>query len=192
MIEREYWPAIGLAAALAAAFWAGRRDFSKPNLAMFWDDMAVSPAYASQSVNPVFPNGQTEQTPPPGTIARGAKPFAFAPTDADRERAGRELKNPFPPTPANLERGRYVFLNFCTECHGRQGLGDGPVASLYPELAFPAASAPIYQMPDGELFHIITYGNNNMPSAASQLSPQDRWKVIDYLRVLQRRQMASP
>lgn len=35
------------------------------------------------------------------------------------------------------------------------------------------------------MFHILTYGQNNMPSYASQLSRQDRWNVIAYLRTLQ-------
>jgi len=181
--------ALVFAAALAALLWAGRRDYRKPNWRVFWDDMAYSPAYASQSSNPVFRDGRTEQLPPDGAIARGGQTLAYGPGDEERDRAGRELKNPFAATPENLARGRFVYQNYCAHCHGLQGLGDGPVAQLHPEMGFPAASEPIYQMPDGTLFHIITYGNNNMPAHASQLSAEDRWKVIDYLRVLQRRQI---
>ncbi len=182
---------VGAALFLAGGLWAARRDFARPNLAVFWDDMADSPAYASQSANRVFANGRTEQNPPPGTLARGARPLHFGPGDSERDRAGARLKNPFGPAPENLARGRFVFENYCAQCHGREGLGDGPVSQLHPELGFPAASEPIYQMPDGALFHVITFGNNNMPSHASQLSAEDRWKVIDYLRVLQRRQISA-
>jgi hypothetical protein len=43
------------------------------------------------------------------------------------------------------------------------------------------------QMKDGELFHIITFGQRNMPSLESQLSREDRWKVILHLRSLQQK-----
>ena len=38
------------------------------------------------------------------------------------------------------------------------------------------------KMKDGQLFHILTYGQNNMPSYASQLSRDDRWNVVLYVR----------
>jgi mono/diheme cytochrome c family protein len=38
---------------------------------------------------------------------------------------------------------------------------------------------------DGQMFHILTYGQNNMPSYAAQIDRQDRWKVIAYVRTLQ-------
>jgi mono/diheme cytochrome c family protein len=41
------------------------------------------------------------------------------------------------------------------------------------------------QMKDGQMFHILTYGQNNMPSYASQVSPEDRWSVITYVRSMQ-------
>jgi mono/diheme cytochrome c family protein len=40
-------------------------------------------------------------------------------------------------------------------------------------------------MKDGQIFHILTYGQNNMPSYAGQISRDDRWKVIAYVRSLQ-------
>jgi hypothetical protein len=40
-------------------------------------------------------------------------------------------------------------------------------------------------MKDGQLFHILTYGQGNMPSYAAQLSQDDRWRVIVHVRSLQ-------
>ena len=40
-------------------------------------------------------------------------------------------------------------------------------------------------MKDGQLFHILTYGQNNMASYAGQISRDDRWNVIAYVRSLQ-------
>src|ERR1019366_184523 len=47
-----------------------------------------------------------------------------------------------------------------------------------------------YDLPDGALFHIITFGRNLMPAHGSQVAVDDRWKVIHYLRDLQRQEIA--
>ncbi len=46
-------------------------------------------------------------------------------------------------------------------------------------------------MTDGELFNTITFGKNNMPAYAAQVSITDRWAVIAYIRALERSQLAS-
>jgi mono/diheme cytochrome c family protein len=40
-------------------------------------------------------------------------------------------------------------------------------------------------MKDGQMFHVLTYGQGNMPSFSAQLSQTDRWSVILYVRALQ-------
>jgi mono/diheme cytochrome c family protein len=39
---------------------------------------------------------------------------------------------------------------------------------------------------DGRIYHVIVEGQNVMPSYRSQLTRQERWAVVNYLRVLQR------
>ena len=39
---------------------------------------------------------------------------------------------------------------------------------------------------DGKIYHTITYGVNAMGSYASQLSPEERWKVVQYVHQLQK------
>lgn len=146
--------------------------------------MQYSPAYRSQTANSVLPNGMTAQPPVAGTVPRGFEPFHYGPDPMEAERAGRDLKNPFNATPENLARGQYIFANYCQVCHGATGGGDGPLVPKYP-------NPPSYQtekskaLPDGNMFHVITMGRNNMPSHAAQVSPEDRWKVILYMRKLQ-------
>lgn len=146
--------------------------------------MEYSPAYHSQSPNPALPNGMTEQISVPGTIPRGFQPFHYGPSPEEAIRAGNELKNPFSPTPENLARGQHVFANFCAVCHGMTGTGDGPIIPKYP-------NPPSYQteqskaLLDGTMFHAITLGRKNMPSHAAQVSADDRWRVILYIRKLQ-------
>jgi mono/diheme cytochrome c family protein len=40
-------------------------------------------------------------------------------------------------------------------------------------------------MKDGQIFHVLNFGQGNMSSYASQISREDRWKVILYVRSLQ-------
>jgi len=146
--------------------------------------MQYSPAYLSQTSNPVLPNGMTMQPAVAGTIPRGFHPFHYGSGQQEADRAGRELKNPFKPTTDNLARGEKVFNNTCAICHGQTGAGDGPIIPKYP-------NPPSYltdksrNLPDGTMFHVITMGRNNMPSHAAQVSYDDRWKVILHIRKLQ-------
>jgi mono/diheme cytochrome c family protein len=42
------------------------------------------------------------------------------------------------------------------------------------------------------IYHIITNGQNAMPSYEAQVSREERWAIINYLRVLQRAKNANP
>jgi mono/diheme cytochrome c family protein len=124
--------------------------------------------------------------PVAGTIPRGYQPFHYGPAPEEAIRAGVELRNPFQPTEENLARGQQVFNNYCAVCHGATGGGDGPLIPKYPNP--PAyATDKSKALPDGNMFHVITVGRNNMPSHAAQVSVDDRWKVILYIRKLQGR-----
>ncbi len=182
-------PGLLVAAAVAVLLIATRRDLNEPHIRLF-SDMVRTPAYVSQGENPIFRNGETQQVPPPGTLSRDAQPLHYGNTPEERERAGKELKNPFPPSFEVTARGKQAFERYCSHCHGFKGLGDGAVAKAFPQFSFPVASKSTYDLPDGTLFHIITYGRNLMPSHASQLPQDDRWKIIHYLRDLQRDEIA--
>ena len=168
-----------------AANWALRWDPSQPN-SEFLPEMVRTPRYNTFAPNPNFADGKTLQTPDPGTIPRGFLPLHYSAGPADALRAGEDLRNPYALSDAVVQqRGAAVFSNFCRVCHGNEGRGDGPVALR----GFPAPPSLFAEhavkMKDGQLFHVITYGQANMPSYAGQLSRDDRWKVIAYIRSLQ-------
>jgi mono/diheme cytochrome c family protein len=161
------------------------RDRSQPNFE-FLPNMAHSPAYDSLSANPNFSDGMTLRLPEPGTIARGRLPLHYEPTPQDAIRAGDELHNPFASNDTQArKRGAFIFANYCQMCHGPEGKGDGVV----PQRGIPPAASlqadRTVQLKDGQLFHILTYGQGNMSSHAVQLSRDDRWKVILHIRSLQ-------
>lgn len=163
-----------------------RPDARRPNFE-FFPDMAHSPAFAAFSANPVFTDGKTLRSPVPGTIARGHMPLHFTATPEDAARAGEELHNPFnDKTPGALERGRFIFFNFCTPCHGTSARGDGPVTQRGVPAPPSFYADHARGLKDGQIFHILTTGQGNMKPYAAQLSREDRWKVILYIRSLQK------
>jgi mono/diheme cytochrome c family protein len=177
-----------LGAALIACIlliYQGRRDLSQPNV-QYMPDMAISLAYESFAPNPIFPDGKTLQRPPAGTVARGQLPLRYEAGKAEAERAGRELRSPldlFDPDIQRLGAGR--FGTFCQPCHGAGGKGDGPIAQrgFPPPPSLLAAQAR--DIVDGRMFHILTFGQGNMPGHASQISRVDRWRIIAHVRKLQ-------
>ncbi len=150
----------------------------------YFPDMAYSRAYETYTENPVFKDGKTLQTPVEGTIPRGFVPFPYEKTDEDMVRAGKELVNPFDYSPENLERGKVVFQKYCLQCHGEKGDGKG---HLYTSGRFPYPPASLIaekmrKKPDGEIYHQVTLGWGIMGAQGPLLRPQDRWKVILYIR----------
>jgi len=179
--QKLAWCAIVLLPVVVlGGLWAARRDLTKPNR-ILPTQMAVSPAYRSQSANPVFASQITLQLPAEGTLARGGHLFPYAKTDADRRRAGKELANPFRPTPETLQRGKNLYETYCLVCHGASGAGDGPVIPKFPNPPN-FHSQQSKALKDGEMFHTITLGRRKMASYASQVSWDDRWKIILYIR----------
>lgn len=165
--------------------WWASPDQSKPNYE-FLPQMAHAPRYNAFAANPNFADGQTLQPPVPGTIARGELPLHYAPTAADAARAGEKLVSPVLLTNVRARaRGEQVFRSFCTPCHGADASGMSPVTQrgVPPPPSLLATHA--VGMKDGQLFHILTYGQNNMAAYAGQVSREDRWNVIAYVRSLQ-------
>jgi mono/diheme cytochrome c family protein len=148
-------------------------------------------AYEADQPNSNFKNGITAQKPPAGTIPVGFTPFDYPNTKDGYEKAGAEVKSPLPQTPENFAEGKVLFEHFCSPCHGLSGQGNGLVV----QHGFPAP--PSYSkgqssrggnmkdLTDGKIYHTITYGVNAMGSYASQLAPEERWKVIMYVHHLQ-------
>lgn len=162
-----------------------RRDPARPNYE-YLPEMVHSVSFESFSANPNFADGKTLQTPPEGTIPRGHPPLDYEATEEDALRAGVELTNPIDPEDSEAtSRGRHVFQTFCVPCHGAGGKGDGPVSMR----GFPPPPSLLVQktveMPDGRMFHVVTFGQKNMPGYSVQISQDDRWKAIRYVRVLQ-------
>lgn len=130
-------------------------------------------------------NGTSLLEPPEGTVPRGYTPYHCQDTSA--EEAETKMQNPLVFNRANVQRGKQVFNTYCYVCHGYQGNSDGPVVPPYP-IPKSLHSEDMRRWKDGHLFHVITCGQGIMRSYRSQISAEDRWAVIHYVRVLQRSQ----
>lgn len=149
-------------------------------------DMKYSPAYSAFEENPVTKDGKTSQMPVKGTIPRGVTPYPYdAQTPENLQQAALTLKNPFPKSDEVMARGKHLYATYCTVCHGETGDGQGPITKTgkYPP---PPGFATDYmcKLSEGHIYHVVTKGNlgNLMPSYASQILPDDRWKLIRYIQ----------
>jgi mono/diheme cytochrome c family protein len=99
-----------------------------------------------------------------------------------------------------MERGRERFNIYCAVCHDALGTGNGKIVErgyLRPPnyhlddsrgFARRGLKVPLREAPLGYFFEVITLGFGGMPDYASQIPPDDRWKIIAYVRALQRSQ----
>lgn len=103
------------------------------------------------------------------------------------DRASRELKNPLENTEANLAEGKVLFERYCAPCHGKEGKGDGKVGAVYKGV--PNYSAGRYAtLTEGHIFWVITHGKGWMWPHGSQVNPDDRWRIVQYVQTLQKAQ----
>lgn len=154
----------------------------------FIPDMVYSRAYETYSKNPNFKDSATMRVPVNGTVPRGFIPFRYTIDSASRVKAGKELVNPFLETDDVITRGKLIFTTFCIGCHGALGKGDGQLYSsgLYPLKPREISGVPTSKLKDGEIYHTITLGFGSMGAHGSQIRPDDRWKLVLYIRLLQK------
>jgi mono/diheme cytochrome c family protein len=174
---------VALLASIGLNIWA-RSPGTRTRLNVeYFPDMARTARYNAFEENPNFADGMTLRPPVPGTIPRGLPPLSFG----GEAPASAPLENPFAADDRSaVERGAAVFANFCQPCHGPSGQGDG----LVPRHGFPAppplSRGQTQGKTDEQFFQILTNGQNTMPSYASQISREDRWRAILYVRTLRR------
>lgn len=99
--------------------------------------------------------------------------------------AAKEVKNPIPPNAGTLAYARGIYEDRCAHCHGVNGDAKRPAGTTYFYLTQPTnfTDAKIMDaMMDGEIFWKITTGNRPMPSYKDQLSENDRWELVSFLR----------
>lgn len=104
----------------------------------------------------------------------------------DRDSAERLLHNPFGPSAA--VQGRALYTMYCTPCHGPSGTGDGPVPRHFAIDAnvrvADLTSDAVQRHSDGWLYGTITDGTARMPALRFEITPDERWKIVAFVREL--------
>ena len=127
----------------------------------------------------LFEDERGMRSPVEGTVAKGFIPYAYTGIDEPQE----YLSNPILPSIENLKLGKKKYLTFCSPCHGNFGDGDSRLKGQFPN---PPSlhSQRIRNFEDGRFYHVMTNGKNIMPSYAAQISREERWAIVNYIRVL--------
>ncbi|NNC85982.1 MAG: cytochrome c [Bacteroidia bacterium] len=155
--------------------------------------MYRSPSYETYSGSPLFSDSLSARLPVAGSIPRGYNAFfEYENTLEGYAAAGSELKNPLEKSETNVLEGERLYNIYCTHCHGKTGMADGSVikGGAYPPP--PAYSdgkssrgGDMKDLSEGKIYHTIVYGLNLMGAHASQISPEERWKIIMHVQNLQ-------
>ena len=148
-------------------------------------DMHDQPRYKPLSATDFFGDGRSARPAVEGTVARGHLRI-----DKDRYTGkmedGKDVDEfPFQITRADLDRGQQRFNIYCSPCHSRIGDGNGMVVRRGFRQAASYHTDKLIKAPVGHFFDVMTNGFGAMPSYASRVEPDDRWRIAAYIRVLQ-------
>jgi hypothetical protein len=152
-------------------------------------DMHNQPRYKPLAATDFFGDGRSARPAVEGTVARGHLRIDKA-RYTGKENGMDVTEFPFPITRADLLRGQERFNIYCSPCHSRAGDGNGMVVRRGFRQAASYHTAKLINAPVGHFFDVMTNGFGAMPSYASRVEPDDRWRIAAYIRVLQLSQNA--
>lgn len=200
-----------VAAIIVAAFGTRGSKSELPPLEIF-QDMDHQAKVKYQAKSDFFADGLGARLPVKGTVPVGfelpAKPasapdhqppqFGFSngldyySTGKMGDFYGDGLPREVAPSKKLLERGERQYNIYCAVCHAASGNGKG-VTSKYGILtAFnfhqpgntDPANAGAYR-PDGAIFDVITHGKGLMGAYGGNITVNDRWAIVAYIRAMQ-------
>lgn len=137
---------------------------------------------------PNDPKVKTNQAYLLGYMAKNHFTFAADKWQQEYDYAGANIQNPLEPTDANLAEGKRLYEINCKVCHGEKGEGNGQIVELPnggdgPYTARPPAyAARLKEIKDGNMFYSVSYGKGMMGGYGFQLSVNERWQVIHYIK----------
>lgn len=148
-----------------------------PSVAMAWP---WSKDMANQiSIKPQEGPDATRPFPQRSVPMEGTKTTPYV-HDHD---AAMKLPNPNAPTAASIAYGKSMFKIYCVPCHGNSGTGDGLVGAKLIVRPFDLTADRVQrEMPEGYIFAHMTFGGPLMPSYGNDMSPSERWDLVNYVR----------
>jgi mono/diheme cytochrome c family protein len=94
-------------------------------------------------------------------------------------------QNPVEADEDSLARGAELFAINCKMCHGPTGTGTGPIAAFLKNKPANLTSELVQSKSDGSFFLTISNGiTGRMPPLNENLTVQERWDVVNFVRTL--------
>ena len=91
-----------------------------------------------------------------------------------------------------MQESERLYLINCAICHGVNLDAQGPMATSGKVGGIANLKLDQYKkLPEGTMFHVATYGKNNMGSYASNLTREQRWRIVQYIRTLEPKTAAA-
>jgi len=147
-------------------------------------DMHDQPRYKPLARTDFFGDGRSARPVVDGTVARGQLRIDSARYTGKVN--GQDVTEfPFSITRQDVERGQQRFNIYCSPCHSRLGDGNGMIVRRGFRQAASYHTEKLIKAPVGHFFDVMTNGFGAMPSYASRVEPDDRWRIVAYIRVLQ-------
>ncbi len=168
-------------------------------------DMQDQPRYEAYEKTDFFADGWASRPAPEGTVARGhlrenVELYTGRRAAGGGQQAGQAGQAtaqaplvdtiPIPVNEQMLLRGQDRFNAYCAVCHGMTGKGDGMVVRRGFRAPPPLTNERLLEAPVGHYFDVITNGFGAMPDYAAQITAEDRWAIVAYIRALQLSQRA--
>ncbi|MDX9790968.1 MAG: quinol:electron acceptor oxidoreductase subunit ActD [Candidatus Kapaibacterium sp.] len=149
--------------------------------------MMTQQKLSAQSPSNFFKDGFSMREPVSGTVAKNNMPYLYSDSV---DLAEQVMVNPLDVDDKNLNVGKVKYNTYCSPCHDYNGNGQARLNGQFPN---PPSlhTDKVRNWKDGRIFHIITVGQNTMPAYAQQLSDEERWQIITYIRALQRAMNAT-
>jgi len=172
----------------------------KPPIEIF-PDMIYQDKVKDQAPSAFFADGNSARAPIPGTVAMEmpAQNDYWATGKWDETHWGdgipvheaRDSERALRIDAANMARGRERYTISCEVCHGAAGDGKGITSKYGLNSAANYHQDKYRQMSDGEIFNTITNGKGQMLGYGYNVAIDDRWRIVMYIRALQRSQNAA-
>ena len=94
-----------------------------------------------------------------------------------------KTENPIKSNKTSIDLGKEVYIQFCADCHGKKGDGNGSMTAEL-ETKAPDLKNSAKNHSDGDLFWKIQNGKREMPSFKEELEEKEIWSVINYVKSL--------
>ena len=97
------------------------------------------------------------------------------------------LKNPFEGNKNSIAEGKEIYSQMCILCHGLQGKGNGAARLTLEKKPANFLALKVVNQTDGNIFWKITNGKAPMASYDELLTDDQRWKLVNYIRELEKK-----